>query len=155
MTEPSEERSAIARHVLHDLGYFGHYLHVNAGGRSGQQHMLVKLRKHDGHMTQRDLQECSHIKSASLSEVLAKLECAGLIERTRSADDRRQLDIALTERGACLADELLAQRESFDRQCLACLDEQEQDQLVDMLDRLVEHWQHIEWEDIMGKEVCA
>ena len=155
MAETLEDASASARHVLHNLGFFGHYLHVNAGGLSGQQHMLVKLRRHGGHMTPRELPECSRIKSASLSEVLSKLECAQLIERTRSEDDRRQLDIALTEKGAHIADELIEQRESFDRQCLACLSEQEQQQLSDMLDRLVEHWKTISWEDILGKGVCA
>ena len=99
MPEEPNETVSLARRVLHNLGYFGHFLHIHAGGRSGQQHILVKLYKSGNHMTQRELQEQSCISSASLSEVLAKLEGAGLIERTRSDEDRRQLDIELTDLG--------------------------------------------------------
>ncbi len=137
---------SLPRHVLHDLGFFGHYLHMHAGGRSGQQHILVMLRTSGGHMTQRELQEAAGISSASTSEVLAKLECAGLIERTRSDEDRRQLDIALTQEGMARATELIEQRHAFEDRCLACLDETEQQHLVALLDRLVEHWTALEEE---------
>ena len=77
MPEEPNETVSLARRVLHNLGYFGHFLHIHAGGRSGQQHILVKLYKSGNHMTQRELQEQSCISSASLSEVLAKLEGEG------------------------------------------------------------------------------
>ena len=139
-----------ARHVLHDLGFFGHFLHVNAGGRSGQQHILVSLLKHGGHMTQRELQDEACISSGALSEVLAKLEASGHIERTRSEDDRRQLDITLTDEGTTRATTVIEQRRSFEAICLECFDDQEQEQLTQLLDRLVEHW-----ESLPGKEGCA
>ena len=150
MTDIPASQLPLPRHVLHDLGFFGHYLHIHAGGRSGQQHILVKLHKSGGHMTQRDLQEAAGISSASISEVLAKLECAGLIERTRSDEDRRQLDIALTSEGKSRAEGLVEERREFEAQCLACLDEGEQEQLAALLDRLVEHWRGIE-----GEGACA
>ena len=146
MTDIPTSELPLPRHVLHDLGFCGHYLHINAGGRSGQQHVLVKLLHSGGHMTQRALQESAGISSASLSEVLTKLECAGLIQRTRSDEDRRQLDIALTQEGEARARMFVEKRRAFEAQCLACLDEQEQEQLVGMLDRLVEHWKSIEGE---------
>lgn len=144
MTDTPVSEMSSARHVLHDLGYFGHYLHVNAGGRSGQQHILVKLRKNGDHMTQRDLQEISHISSGSLSEVLAKLEGAGLIRRTRSDEDRRQLDIVLTDEGRLQADEHIEWRRDFESRALSCLSDEEQAQLIAMLDRLAEHWKGFE-----------
>ena len=150
MTDTPATSLPLPRHVLHDLGLFGHYLHLHAGGRSGQQHILVKLHKSGGHMTQRDLQEAAGISSASISEVLSKLECAGLITRTRSDEDRRQLDIALTQEGTTRAEELIERRREFERQCLSCLSEQEQEQLVTLLDRLAEHWRGLE-----GEGACA
>ncbi len=150
MTDTPATEMPTARHVLHDLGFFGHYLHVNAGGRSGQQHILVKLRQNGDHMTQRDLQEISHISSGSLSEVLAKLEGAGLIRRTRSDEDRRQLDIVLTDEGRLQADERIEWRRDFESRALSCLSETEQEQLTDMLDRLVDHWKGFE-----GRGECA
>jgi len=42
------------------------------------------------------------LDSATLSPVLKRLEAAGLVTRTRRAEDERQLDIALTEAGRAL-----------------------------------------------------
>lgn len=150
MTDRPVSELPLPQHVLHDLGFFGHYLHLHAGGRSGQQHILVKLHKSGARMTQRDLQEASGISSAALSEVLAKLECAGYLQRTRSEEDRRQLDIALTDAGVARAKELIEERKAFEEQCLSCLSPDERQQLAGLLDRLVEHWKSIE-----GEGACA
>ena len=150
MRELSPEEMTLPRQVLHDLGFLGHYLHMNAGGRSGQQHLLVKLLCNGGHMTQRGLQEAAGISSGSMSEILAKLEASGLIVRTRCDEDRRQLDIALTDAGKVRAEELIERRTEFEQECLACLDERERQQLVGLLDRLVGHWKGLE-----GKGACV
>lgn len=150
MADTQVAEMPLPRHVLFDLGFFGHYLHQNAGGRSGQRHILVKLLIRGGHMTQRELQEAADISSAAISEVLAKLEAAGLVRRTRSDEDRRQLDIALTADGEARATELIEERRAFEAECLTCLDEQEQRQLVGYLDRMVEHWR-----GLPRKEACA
>ena len=50
-------------------------------------------------MSQQELGSHFELKPGSLSEVLAKLETCGLIERTRNPDDRRQLFIHLTDTG--------------------------------------------------------
>jgi len=146
MTDIPVSQMSLPRHVLHNLGFFGYFLHLHAGGRSGQQHILVRLHKSGGHMTQRDLQEVAGISSASVSEVLSKLECAGYISRTRSEEDRRQLDIALTQEGSARAEQIIGDRKKFEDHCLACLSQEEQQQLVSMLDRLAQHWKELEGE---------
>ena len=85
---PEEAR---ARHLLTDLGFCGHYLHFHSGGRSGKAPILCLLAKNGGTMSQQELGSHFELKPGSLSEVLAKLETCGLIERTRNPDDRRQL----------------------------------------------------------------
>ena len=150
MTDMQLSEMPLPRHILHDLGFFGHYLHIHAGGRSGQQHMLVRLLKGGGSMTQRELQESAGISSGSISEVLAKLEGASYVERTRSDEDRRQLDITLTDAGRTYAETLIEERRAFEAECLACLNDEEQEQLVTLLDRMVEHWKEIE-----GRGACA
>lgn len=147
MSHADKEGWTRGHRVLHDLGFFGHYLHMNVGGRSGKQHVLAKLNKAGGTLSQRDLQERSAISSAALSEVLAKLESEGLIERARSEEDRRQMVIRLTESGSERAVELLRRFESFERECLTCFSEAEQDQLLGMLDRLEEHWKSLDWKE--------
>lgn len=132
--------------ILHDLGYFGYFLHMHRGGRSGKQHVLVWLLKSGGTMAQRDLQEASPITSASLSEILTKLEGEGLVTRLRSETDRRQQTIALTEAGEAKAREAVSVRRAFDERALACLTEEEVTDLADKLDRLADHWHDLEVE---------
>ena len=138
LTEPPNRR------LLHDLGYFGHYLHLHAGGRGGKQFVIISLVLHGGEMSQRDLLERACISSASLSEVLAKLEAEGLVTRTKSEEDRRLLAVALTEAGREKAEEVLEYKNRFEEESFACFDEQERTQLLDYLDRLVKHWRTLE-----------
>ena len=138
LTEPPNRR------LLHDLGYFGHYLHLHAGGRGGKQFVIISLVLHGGEMSQRDLLEHACISSASLSEVLAKLEAEGLVTRTKSEEDRRLLAVALTEAGREKAEEVLEYKNRFEEESFACFDEEERAQLLDYLDRLVTHWHELE-----------
>ena len=130
--------------IMRNFGYFGYYLHVHWGGRNGKQHILVELLAHDGQMTQRELQEASCITSASLSEVIAKLEAEGLVERERSETDRRQLTVTLTESGTQRARDVLATRERFERVAFDCLEPEERERLLGLLDRVAARWEELE-----------
>ncbi|MBM6816286.1 MarR family transcriptional regulator [Olsenella uli] len=132
--------------ILRNLGYFGYYLHVHWGGRNGKQHILIELHAHDGQMTQRDLQEASCITSASLSEVIAKLEAEGLVTRERSETDRRQLTVTLTEEGSARAREVIRTRAEFERAAFDCLSPEETARLASTLDRVAARWMEIEAE---------
>ena len=132
--------------ILRNLGYFGYYLHVHWGGRNGKQHILIELHAHDGQMTQRDLQEASCITSASLSEVIAKLEAEGLVTRERSETDRRQLTVTLTEEGSARAREVIRTRAEFERAAFDCLSPEETARLAGTLDRVAARWMEIEAE---------
>lgn len=134
----------VARRILFDLGYFGHYLHLHTGGRSGKQHILTKLLKEDGHLTQQELLESSGVSSAALSEVLGKLESEGLVERRRSEGDRRQLEVRLTSEGRFRAHKLESRRDRFEEEAVSALSEEEQRRLLAMLDRMAARWQEIE-----------
>ena len=150
MEETRQDEEPLSRRILHDLGFFGHYLHVHAGGRSGKQHILAKLHQAGGKLSQRELQERSHISSAALSEVLSKLEMEGLVTRSRSDEDRRQMDITLTEEGVTQAIMRKREFEAFESEGLSCLSEDERIHLLEMLDRLAELWRGMD-----GKEACA
>jgi DNA-binding MarR family transcriptional regulator len=120
---------------------------MHAGGRAGKQHVLTWLLRNNTHLTQSELKEHAGTAAASLSEVLAKLEAKGLIERTPLESDRRQLDVRLTQEGITKATEIEAQRHIFEQDSLSPLSEQEKEQLIDMLDRVAAYWKTVE-----GKE---
>lgn len=132
------------RRVLHDFGYFGHYLWMHRGGRGGRQHVLKTILAQGGRMTQRELLCSSAITSASLSEVVSKLEAEGLVTRERSERDRRQVTLTLTPAGVDRATEVVRERERFEEEALSCLTEGEVLELLDMLDRIFDHWQALE-----------
>lgn len=138
------EGSSVGKRVLRDFGYFGHFLHMHAGGRAGKQYVLIRLLNSGGSLTQRELQEVGGTASASMSEVLAKLESEGLIERVPLATDARQREVRLTKTGTAKATEIETRRLAFEQDALAPLSEYEQGLLVEMLDRVAAHWRDIE-----------
>ena len=133
--------------ILGDLGFCGHYLHCHRGGRSGRGHILYSLYMAGGTRTQRELGEQFDLKPGSLSELLAKLEAGGLVERTRDERDSRRLVVSLTERGEAEALAERAKRVRFRERCLACLAPEEQERLLGYLDRIKEHWRSLDGTD--------
>lgn len=64
----------------------------------GQGQVIAALKKRDGIST-KELAAMLDIRTASLNELLVKLEAKGLIERSRSASDGRVIVVRLTEAG--------------------------------------------------------
>lgn len=146
--DPSDTpEEARARKILELLGFCGHYLHFHGGGRSGQAPILCMLAKNGGTLSQQELGMRFTLKPGSLSEILSKLESAGLIERTRNPADRRQLSIRLTDEGRAKAAEDQASRVAFRNQAFSPLTIEEQEQLIDTLTRVRDHWKELDAKD--------
>ncbi|MBF0915194.1 MAG: MarR family transcriptional regulator [Atopobium sp.] len=133
-TSPTQEMR-----IIRNLGHLGHYLYITRGCRGGQQFILTALYR-EGDMTQKDLLARTKNASASLSEMVSKLEAKGLIERTRVDKDRRQTLLSLTKEGRKQAQEAQESIESFEAQALSVLSDKEKNVFCGYLDRLVEHW---------------
>ena len=80
-----------------------------------------------------------------MSEILSKMECARLIERTRDTKDRRQLFVHLTQAGRELAQHEHDKREAFRRAAFSALTVEEQEQLAEMLEKI-----RVTWEELDG-----
>lgn len=140
----------VEQQILHLLGYFGHYIYVMRGGLGGKQHVLKTLLL-QGEMTQRELLELLHTSSASLSEVLGKLEREGLIERGRSEADKRQLEVCLTDAGKVAAAEMVREEKEFEEKSLDFLTQEEKADFLNRLDVIFDHWRELEKQK---KEEC-
>ena len=138
----ADEQRAVE--LLHGLGFCGHYLHFHKGGRSGKAPILCILHRSGGTMAQQELGLFFELKPGSLSEILSKMEGAGLIERTRDEHDRRQLNVHLTAEGEAQAQREIASRERFHEECFSCLTAEEQEQLAGMLARIRKHWEGLD-----------
>ena len=150
----SQTPASASAHIVDMLGFCGHYIHIHGGGRSGRAPIICALLKHGDAMPQRELMNMFDLKAGSLSEVLAKIERDGLIERTRDPQDRRQLIVRLTEEGHAQAALEQQAREEFRAQALTCFSVDERTQFEDMLARVVAHWKEIE-PDMKGDCACS
>ncbi|MCD8396479.1 MAG: MarR family transcriptional regulator [Lachnospiraceae bacterium] len=114
----------------------GHYLyHHTAGPR---QMTVLQLLQKNGPMSQQEIQEMLDIQAGSVSELISKLESKGFLMRQRDETDRRKVVISLTNRGQAL--EIKSQEEILSRR-YSSLDETQQEQFLELLDRLLNDWE--------------
>lgn len=134
----------LAMRIMRNLGFCGHYMHFHRGGRSGRAPILCLLHKNGGQMSQQALGVTFELKPGSLSEILSKLEAAGLIERTRDPRDRRQLFVRLTEQGSETARAEIEAARTFRERAFSNLTVPEREHLADLLDRVRTRWEELD-----------
>ena len=121
------------------LRNLSHVLRQLYEGKGSQTGILIRLIE-TGPITQRKLTELLGIQPGSASEVIAKLERAGLIQRSPSQSDRRTVDITLTESGTQQAMAARQQRIHRHTEMFACLSDSEKQQLLLLLKKLDNDW---------------
>ena len=129
----------------------GHFLHFNMGGKAGRKRVLATLLR-EGEISQRTLQDLLDIQSGSLSEIRAKIEADGLLEKVKCGSDRRGYILRLTESGQALAKQVTACHEARVDKLLGCLSDDEQLALLAMLDKLTLHWSSDEVASMFEKQ---
>ncbi len=122
---------------LRDLS---HTMRALYEGKGSQRRVLIVLSE-SGTMTQQALTKRLGIQPGSASEVIAKLESAGLIARTPSAADRRTADIVLTEEGKALAQQAVEQRIRRHEEMFSSLTAEEKEQLLVLLNKVAADWE--------------
>ena len=105
----------------------------------GQGRVLALL-KMKPEMSQRDLTFLMGMSKQSLAELLTKLERSGYIEREASEEDRRVMNVRLTETGAMAAEDV-GESESPAQQTLDCLSDEELGPFSEQLSRIIERWE--------------
>ena len=121
---------------IRDLNHIMHFLYE---GKASQKRILIILNEVKS-ITQRDLTEWLGVQPGSASEVLSKLENAGLIMRTASEADRRTTNITLTKQGKDLALEAAKQRSERHAEMFSVLSENEKETLLSLLEKINEDW---------------
>jgi len=110
------------------------------------QNRILSVLNREGPMTQKALMCRMQIQPGSLSEVLAKVEGAGLVERRRCEDDRRNFEIRLTEEGVKQAEAFERERQDMAQLLFATLTDGEKQQLMNLMTKLHEHWDNCTYE---------
>jgi DNA-binding MarR family transcriptional regulator len=129
-------------------GHLRAHFHGHDPVRHAQGHILAILGEHDS-MSQRELLEVLHIRSASLSELLIKLEKNGFIVRRRNEKDKRNFLLQLTELGRVELIEHHRRHQEKAARLFSVLSEAERESLCTLLTRLLDTWEaeEREWDD--------
>ncbi|MGN0993591.1 MAG: MarR family winged helix-turn-helix transcriptional regulator [Butyricicoccus sp.] len=126
--------------LILNLRDISHTMRMQYEGKASQKRVLMVLLKL-GPVTQKALTERLGIQPGSASEILSKLENAGLIVRTQNGADRRTTDVLLTEAGTALAREAAAQRKKRHEEMFACLTPEEKTALLSLLEKVRTDWE--------------
>ena len=120
----------------------GHTLRAVSEGKGSQKRILIVI-DHYGSITQSELTEHLGIQPGSASEVLGKMEAAGLIMRAQSESDKRTTDVCLTQAGRAAAKEAAAQRAARNARMFSCLSGEEKAALLALLNRVNAAWDEL------------
>ncbi|WP_434778921.1 MarR family winged helix-turn-helix transcriptional regulator [Neisseria sp. Ec49-e6-T10] len=110
--------------------------HHKGHAEHAQMRVLSILQNNNNAMNQRDLLEILNVRSASLSELLGKLEHRHLIERNRDAQDKRNIVIFLTEQGSEAVKAIKAVKQDSASTMFATLSQSEREQLAELLQKV-------------------
>lgn len=113
----------------------GHIL-VHRAGISGTRERVLRLLAERGDMNQSDFVYLLELRSASVSELLGKLEAQGLVTRRRSETDRRGVTISLTDAGRTALPAPADPDAAF-----STLTDEERTQLQTLLQKLLTSWE--------------
>ncbi len=145
-----DERPSLKEELLEMLHRSAHLLHRSGphlrrrGHRPPMppaQDRLLRLLLTTGPLTQRDLAELLNVRSASLSELLGKLEKPGWIRRRPHETDKRTIDIDLTEEGEQMLRSIGNERAAMADEVFGNLTEEELRQLQGLLGKLIGDWE--------------
>ncbi|MCD8350542.1 MAG: MarR family transcriptional regulator [Planctomycetaceae bacterium] len=128
------ERFVRLAELLHRHHHQARRRHGPAGDPLRGQGRVMALLKMRPEISQKELGYLLDIRPQSLGELLAKLKRGGFIERTASTQDKRVMDIRLTEAGAAAAEK----GESPDGEIITCLSDEEKATLEGLLDRVID-----------------
>ena len=136
--EPAAPRVYTNIELLH---LFRRCSHAQRSSREphGQNRLLRTLAKH-GPMTQRELAANVQRTPATLCQQLEVMEAAGLVERTKCPDDRRNVLVSLTAAGHTAAEEVAAEHRRRGDELFGELSDADRAELGRLLELLLERW---------------
>ena len=133
------EEMGIDGKIIVMLGKLGRMGHGVFDAKSSQNRILLSK---TGSITQRELTEQLDIRPGSASEIIKKLESAGLITRQSNSEDRRTVNITLTDAGRARVEEINEKHGNANPAFFESLSEEEKQQLLVLLEKLAQSWKN-------------
>ena len=111
---------------------------VHRAEMTPEQYWLLRLLRRRGALSIGELAEALGVTGSSVTTACKRLEKAGLVTRERQSDDERMVRVVLTQEGNARVESWEQQRRELLAQLLAPLDQDEQEVLQRLLERLLE-----------------
>ncbi|BBF42808.1 transcriptional regulator, MarR family [Lachnospiraceae bacterium KM106-2] len=105
---------------------------------TGQPKVLDYLSEHDGSV-QKDIATACQIEPATVTNLLYRMEEAGLIERKSKQGNRRSLYVYMTERGRAEQQKVTEAFRQLDEGVFEGFDEDEKKQFITMFERVYDN----------------
>jgi len=118
----------------------GHILRHHCIFNESQNRIVIFVDKF-GPISQKDLLSKMNMQPGSLSELVGKVEAAGLIEKKNSQADKRIHLLQITEKGKKQALEFEKQQEEMTEKLFEILSEEQKESLLQNLEFLLAHWE--------------
>lgn len=130
--------------MLLNILFTNYWLDDNMGSRiknfdlSGQQYNVLRiLRGQKGKpVNLKDVQDRMMQKTSNVTRLVEKLRLKGYLERVTCMENRRKVEITITQKGLDLLDEMQPGMDAFHNAFKEKISEAEADQLSDLLDKL-------------------
>lgn len=116
-------------------GYGNHKCH-GGSGRHGQNRVLATLVLSDG-LSQKDLAYLLGIRPQSLGEALDKLESSKLVVRRQNEEDKRVMNVFLTEAGRVRAAKVAEDRKKSANDVFGILTDEEKEQYASIMGKII------------------
>ena len=126
--------------LIRNLRDISHTMRSLYEGKCSQKRILMIMNEM-GETTQTKLTERLGVRSASVSEVVGKLEKAGNVVRRQSEYDHRTVILSLTDSGKELALQAKEQRDRRHEEMFSCLNDDEKDSLLSLLEKINTDWE--------------
>lgn len=125
--------------LVEDLLTFSRLLRpIRGSGMTPQQYWLLRQLRRAGPLSTGELAQALGITNGSATVACQRLEKAGLLTRERQIEDERVVLVALTDQGRAQIDALRQQKREALAGLLNVLNQDEQEELQRMIDRLLE-----------------
>src|SRR2546428_7110655 len=111
---------------------------IHRGEITPEQYWLLQFLRRKGALSISELADALGITGSSVTTACKRLEKAGLVTRERQADDERMVRVMLTKQGIERVETWQRQRRELLAHLLAPLEQQEQDALQRLLERILE-----------------
>ncbi len=130
-------------HLVDDILAFYHLIRrtshpVHRAEITPEQYWLLRLLRRKDALSVGELAEALGVTGSSVTTACKRLEKAGLVTRERQSDDERMVRVMLTAQGHQHVEAWHQRRREIVGQWLAALEQDEQEMLQHLLERLLE-----------------